>query len=78
MLRNGETLAANKGSIRDRAEPLGLVHVRVRAKVMGQPFRFIHGYSRGALKGPNRFKCRHGTAVNFLERRDGTVLDKLT
>ena len=44
--------------------------------VMGQPFRFIHGHVRSPLKGPNRFKLRHGTAVIFLERR-GTVLECL-
>ena len=42
--------------------------------VMGQPFRFIHGHVRSPLKGPNRFKLRHDTAVIFLERR-GTVLE---
>jgi len=44
---------------------------------MGQPFRFIHGHSRPAAKGPNRFKLRRRTAVIFLERRNGTVLECL-
>jgi hypothetical protein len=43
----------------------------------GQPFRFIHGHSRPAAKGPNRFKLRRRTAVIFLERRNGTVLEWL-
>ena len=47
---------------------------RRHGHVMGQPFRFIHGHVRSPLKGPNRFKLRHGTAVIFLERR-GTVLE---
>jgi hypothetical protein len=29
---------------------------RRHGHVMGQPFRFIHGHRRPALKGPNRFK----------------------
>ena len=45
--------------------------------VMGQPFRFIHGHRRPAAKGPNGFKLRRQTAVIFLERRDGTVLECL-
>jgi hypothetical protein len=44
---------------------------------MGQPFRFIQGHVRSPLKGPNRFKLRCGTAVIFLERREGTVLECL-
>jgi len=32
LVRNAETLVASKGSVRDRAESLGLVHVRVRPK----------------------------------------------
>ena len=44
---------------------------------MGQPFRFILGHSRPAAKGANRFKLRRRTAVIFLERRDGTVLECL-
>jgi len=46
--------------------------------VMGQAFRFIHGHtgaSRG--KGPNRFQLHRGTAVIFLDRRNGTVLECL-
>jgi hypothetical protein len=44
--------------------------------VMGHPFRFIHGHSSASEgKGPNRFKLRRGTALIFLERRDGTVLE---
>ena len=50
---------------------------RRHGHVMGQPFRFIHGHSRPAAKGPNRFKLRRRTAVIFLERRDGTVLECL-
>ena len=50
---------------------------RRHGHVMGQPFRFIHGHSRPAAKGPNRFKLRRHTAVIFLERRDGTVLECL-
>jgi hypothetical protein len=50
---------------------------RRRGHVMGQPFRFIHGHSRPAEKGPNRFKLRRRTAVIFLERRDGAVLECL-
>jgi hypothetical protein len=50
---------------------------RRHGHVMGQPFRFIHGHSRPAPKGPNRFKLRRRTAVIFLERRDGTVLECL-
>src|SRR5215469_1263810 len=50
---------------------------RRHGHVMGQPFRFIHGHVRSPLKGPNRFKLRRGTAVIFLERRDGTVLECL-
>jgi len=50
---------------------------RRHGHVMGQPFRFIHGHSRPAEKGPNRFKLRRRTAVIFLERRDGTVLECL-
>jgi hypothetical protein len=50
---------------------------RRHGHVMGQPFRFIHGHCRPALKGPNRFKLRCRTAVVFLERRDGTVLECL-
>jgi len=46
-------------------------------QVMGQAFRFIHGHSRPAPKGPNRFELRRRTAVIFLERRDGTVLECL-
>jgi hypothetical protein len=50
---------------------------RRHGHVMGQSFRFIHGHSRPAAKGPNRFKLRRRTAVIFLERRDGTVLECL-
>jgi hypothetical protein len=50
---------------------------RRHGHVMGQPFRFIHGHSGPAEKGPNRFKLRRRTAVIFLERRDGTVLECL-
>jgi hypothetical protein len=50
---------------------------RRHGHVMGQPFRYIHGHCRPALKGPNRFKLRRRTAVIFLERRDGTVLECL-
>src|SRR5262250_3915258 len=50
---------------------------RRHGHVMGQPFRYIHGHVRSPLKGPNRFKLRRGTAVIFLERRDGTVLQCL-
>jgi hypothetical protein len=50
---------------------------RRHGHVMGQPFRFIHGHCRPAEKGPNRFKLRRRTAVIFLERRDGTVLECL-
>ena len=39
---------------------------RRHGHVMGQPFRFIHGHSRPAEKGPNRFKLRRRTAVIFL------------
>ena len=44
---------------------------RRHGHVMGQRFRFIHGHSRPAAKGPNRFKLRRRTAVILLERRDG-------
>jgi hypothetical protein len=50
---------------------------RRHGHVMGQPFRFIHGHCRPALKGPNRFALRRRTAVIFLEHRDGTVLECL-
>ena len=50
---------------------------RRHGHVMGQPFRYIHGHARSPLKGPNRFKLRRSTAVIFLERRDGTVLQCL-
>ena len=50
---------------------------RRHGHVMGQPFRYIHGHVRSPLKGPNRFKLRRGTAVIFLERRNGTVLECL-
>jgi len=50
---------------------------RRHGHVMGQPFRFIQGHSRPAEKGPSRFKLRRRTAVIFLERRDGTVLECL-
>jgi len=50
---------------------------RRHGHVMGQPFRFIHGHCRPTEKGPNRFKLRRRTAVIFLERRDGTVLECL-
>ena len=50
---------------------------RRHGQVMGQPFRFIHGHRHPAKKGPNRFKLRRRTAVIFLERRDGTVLECL-
>jgi hypothetical protein len=50
---------------------------RRHGHVMGQPFRFIHGHSRPAAKGPNRFKLRRRAAVIFLERRDGTILECL-
>ena len=50
---------------------------RRHGHVMGQPFRFIHGYSRPAAKGPNRLKLRRRTAVILLERRNGTVLECL-
>jgi hypothetical protein len=50
---------------------------RRHGQVMGQPFRFIHGHRRPAKKGPNRFRLRRRTAVIFLERRDGTVLECL-
>jgi hypothetical protein len=50
---------------------------RRHGHVMGQPFRFIHGHSRPAAKGPNRFKLRLRTAVIFLERRDGAALERL-
>ena len=50
---------------------------RRHGQVMGQPFRFIHGHRCPAIKGPNRFKLRRRTAVIFLERRDGTVLECL-
>ena len=50
---------------------------RRHGHVMGQLFRFIHGHSRPAEKGPNRFKLRLRTAVIYLERRDGTVLECL-
>jgi hypothetical protein len=50
---------------------------RRHGHVMGQPFRFIHGHRRPAKKGPNRFRLRRRTAVIFLERRDGTVLECL-
>ena len=50
---------------------------RRHGHVMGQPFRFIHGHSGPAEKGPNRFQLRRRTAVIFLERRDGTVLECL-
>src|SRR3974390_1955662 len=48
---------------------------RRHGHVMGQPFRYIHGHVRSPLKGPNRFKLRRDTAVIFLERRDGTILE---
>ena len=45
---------------------------------MGQPFRFIHGHGGASEgKGSNRFKLRRGTAVIFLERQNGTVLECL-
>jgi hypothetical protein len=50
---------------------------RRHGHIMGQPFRFIHGHSRSDAKGPNRFKFRRSTAVIFLERRNGTVLECL-
>jgi hypothetical protein len=50
---------------------------RRHGHVRGQPFRFIHGHSRPAKKSPNRYKLRCRTAVIFLERRDGTVLECL-
>jgi hypothetical protein len=51
---------------------------RRHGHVMGQPFRFIHGHSGASEgKGPNRFKLRRGTAVIFLERQNGTVLECL-
>ena len=51
---------------------------RRHGHVMGQPFRFIHGHSGASEgKGPNRFKLRRGTAVIFLEHRNGTVLECL-
>jgi hypothetical protein len=50
---------------------------RRHSHVICQPFRFIHGHSRPAAKGPNRFKLRRRTAVIFLERRNGTVLECL-
>jgi len=50
---------------------------RRHGHVMGQPFRFIHGHSRPAAKGPNRFKLRRRAAVIFLERRNGTVFECL-
>ena len=86
-----ETLVASKGSVRDRAESLGLVHVRVRPKdedcdekrsatrsCNGSAFS-IHSWHGGASqgKGPNRFKVRRGTAVILMERRDGTILECL-
>ena len=58
-------------------ERRGLWRDRRHGHVMGQPFRFIHGHSGPAAKGPNRFKLRRHTAVIFLERRDGTVLECL-
>src|SRR5215469_8881131 len=51
---------------------------RRHGHVMDQPFRFIHGHSGASEgEGPNRFKLRRGTAVVFLERQDGTVLECL-
>ena len=50
---------------------------RRHGHVMGQPFRFVHGHSRSPVKGPNRFALGRDTAVIFLERRDGTVLECL-
>jgi len=91
LVRNAETLVASKGSVRDRAESLGLVHVRVRPKdedcdekrsatrsCNGSAFS-IHSWHGGASqgKGPNRFKVRRGTAVILMERRDGTILECL-
>jgi hypothetical protein len=51
---------------------------RRHGHAVGQPFRFIHGHSgASAGKGPNRFKLCRGTAVIFLERHNGTVLQCL-
>src|SRR3974377_1525081 len=51
---------------------------RRHGHVSVQPFRYIHGHTGASVgMGPNRFKLRRGTAVIFLERQDGAVLECL-